>query len=97
VTILFCIAWTAVVLAWLAVVVPAQYCVSLVCGAPVRLTLATPRDVIVERLERKKPRSGRTWIPTSPKRVNVGLNVRDKPVSNGPISAAALFALSFAV
>lgn len=98
VTILFSLVWTAVAFAWLAVVVPAQYCVSLVCGAPVRLTLAAPRDVIVERLERKKPRSGRTWIPTSAKRVNVGLNVREKPVTaTAAISAAALFALSFAV
>jgi hypothetical protein len=98
VTILFSLAWTAAVFAWLAVVVPAQYCVTLVCGAPVRLTLATRDDVIVERLERKKPRPGRTWIPTSAKRVNVGLNVREKPVTaTAAISAAALFALSFAV
>ena len=98
VTMLFSIAWTAVAFAWMAIVVPAQYCVSLVCGAPVRLTLATPREVIVEQLERRQPRSGRTWIPTRAKRVNVGLNVREKPVTaTAAISAAALFALSFAV
>ena len=97
-TILFSLAWTAAAFAWLAVVVPAQYCVNLVCGAPVRLTLATRGDVVVERLERKKPRSGRTWIPTSAKRINVGANVREKPVTaTAAISAAALFALSFAV
>src|SRR5580765_6932504 len=44
VTMPFCLAWTALAFAWLAVVVPAQYFVTLVCGGPVRLTLGTPRD-----------------------------------------------------
>ena len=98
VTIVFAFAWTAATLLWVAVVVPAQYCVSLVCGGPVRLTLATPRDVIVEVHERKKPPSGRTRMPTSTKQVNVGLNIRERPVTaTAAISAAALFAASFAV
>lgn len=48
---LFSLAWAALALAWLAVVVPAQYCVNLVCGAPVRLTLATPREDFVNQLD----------------------------------------------
>jgi hypothetical protein len=98
VTMVFGLVWTAAAFAWLAIVVPAQYCVNLVCGAPVRLTLAASHDVIIERLERKKPRTGRAWISRSAKRINVGLNVREKPVTaTAAISAATLFALSFAV
>ena len=44
VAILFSLAWAVVAFAWMLVVVPAQYCVTLVCGAPARLTLSTSRD-----------------------------------------------------
>lgn len=92
VTILFIFVWAAAAFAWLAVVVPAQYCVNLVCGAPVRLTMANPRDVIVEQ------RPGRTSLGTKATRVQVGLTVRKKPVTaTAAISAATLFALSLAV
>jgi hypothetical protein len=98
VTIFFSLAWTAAASAWLAVVVPAQYCVTLVCGAPVRLTLATPHDVIIEQRETRQPRPGRRWMSTRPSRIQVGLNIREKPVTaTAAISAAALFALSLAV
>ena len=98
VTILFALAWTAAAFAWLGVVVPALYCVTLVCGAPVRLTLGTRGDVIVERLPSKKPRRGTRWLPTRARRINVGRNVREQPVTaTAAISAAVLFALSLAV
>ena len=98
VTILFSLAWAAAAFAWLAVVVPAQYCVTLVCGAPVRLTLATPHDVIIETREPRHPRPGRRWLSTRTPRIQVGLNIRERPVTaTAAISAAALFALSLAV
>jgi hypothetical protein len=98
VTLLFALVWTAAAFAWLAVVVPAQYCVNLVCGAPVRQTLATAEEVIVERRPLRKPRPGRRWLSTKATRINVGLTVREKPVTaTAAISAAALFALSLAV
>ena len=97
VTFLFSLAWAVAAFAWLAVVVPAQYCVTLVCGAPARLTLAARRDVIVERRE-PEPRPGRPRTPTSRSRINVGRNVGESPVTaTAAISAAALFALSFAL
>ena len=98
VTILFALAWTGAAFLWLGVVVPAQYCATLVCGAPVRLTLGTRGDVIVERFQSKKPRRGTRWLPTRARRINVGRNVREQPVTaTAAISAAVLFALSLAV
>ncbi len=97
VTLLFCLAWSVVAFVWLLVVAPAQYCVSLVCGAPVRMTLST-KLATVESTPRKKPRSGRTWIPVGAQTLDLGSNVREKPVTaTAAISAAALFGLSFAV
>jgi hypothetical protein len=94
VTILFALVWAAAALAWLVVAVPAQYCVNLVCGAPVRLTLAATGGVIVE----EKPPPGPRWVSMKATRINVGQNVRDKPVtSTAAISAATLFALSLVV
>jgi hypothetical protein len=96
VTILFALAWTVVACAWLVVVVPALYCVTLVCGAPVRMTLSRGRLAKIKSTP-SKPRS-KLWIPVVGRTVDVASNVREKPVTAAAaISAAALFALGFAV
>ena len=77
------------------VVVPAQYCVTLVCGAPVRMTLASAWELEVEAKPGPKPRASKHWIPIGVQMFDVGSNVREKPVTaTAAIAAAALFGLS---
>jgi len=95
---LFSLAWMALGFVWMLVVVPAQYCVTLVCGAPVRLTLSTAWELKIESKPSPKPRASKSWIPVGAQISNVGSTVREKPVTaTAAIAAAALFGLGFAL
>ena len=97
VTMVFAFVWTVVEFVWLLVVVPAQYVVNLVCGAPVRMALSTGGAGSVTATPPKKTRS-RLWISIPERSVDLGGEVREKPVTaTAAISAVALFGLGYAV
>lgn len=81
------IGWTVVAFGWLLVVIPMLYLVTLVCGAPIRRTRATPATTVLEITKRDGTR-----------RANIGANILKKPVTaTNAIAAASLYGLSFVV
>ena len=89
VTMLFSLAWTAVACAWLVVVVPVLYVVTLICGAPIRRTLGMPSGTVILRTRRDDDEH--TWV-------NIGANIHEKPVTaTNAVAAAVLYGLSFAL
>jgi hypothetical protein len=92
ITALFVVAWMIAVFAWLVIIVPALYFITLVCGAPIRQTRATTSVILIQAIPRDVQRSAerRTF--------NIGLNIKKKPVTaTSAIAAALLYGLSFAV
>ena len=83
----FAVVWMVAVFAWLLIITPALYFITFVCGAPIRQTRSTTSEVLIQVIPRDQG-AGRT--------LNVGLNVKKKPVSaTNAIAAAVLFGLSF--
>jgi hypothetical protein len=92
VTMLFAVLWAALSCAYFVVVVPGQYVVMLVCGAPVRLTLATPEDMYVKRRQ-SDLKHDRWWLGAG--LITIGGKVRKAPVTaTATISSAAFFAVN---
>lgn len=92
ITALFAVIWLVAAFAWMLIIVPALYFTTFVCGAPIRQTKATTSEILVTETP-----SGSDGAD-SQKTFNIGLNVKNKPVSaTNAIAAALLYGLSFAV
>jgi hypothetical protein len=88
-TALFAITWVVAVGAWILIIVPALYLVTLVAGAPVRRTQASQSTTSLTETTADRTTSTTFWIDA---------NIRERPVTaTNALAAALLYGISFVI
>jgi hypothetical protein len=88
-TVLFMITWVVAVGAWIVIVVPALYLVTVVSGAPVRRTQASRSETSLTET---------TADSTTSTTFRIGAHIREKPVTaTNALAAALLYGISFVI